>query len=70
MARKRHRAKTKSVRPADLPVKRKRATKVKGAERAKASDEVLVAFQPGRLRSPVVLGGLWDGGDKPPTASS
>jgi hypothetical protein len=69
MARKRRR-KTKATRPADLPVKRKRAPKVKGAERTKASDEVLVAFQPGRLRSPVVLGGVWDGADKPPTSSS
>ena len=64
MARKNRRAKTKASRPADLPVKRKRAAKVKGA------DEVLVAFQPGRLRSPVVLGNLWNGGDRPPTSKS
>jgi hypothetical protein len=68
MARKRRRAKTTSVLTADLPVKRKKATKVKGADRATAADEVVVAFQPGSVRSPVVLGGLWDGSDKPPTS--
>ena len=29
-------------------------------------DEVLVAFQHGRPEAPVVLGGLWNGKDKPP----
>jgi hypothetical protein len=68
MAMKRRRAKTRAARPADLPVKRKKATKVKGADRARAADEVVVAFQPGSVRSPVVLGGLWDDSDKLPTS--
>ena len=29
-------------------------------------DEVLVAFEAGDPRSPVVLGTLWDGSDRPP----
>jgi len=33
-------------------------------------DEVLVAFQGGDLRYPVVTGGLWNGGDKPPTSNN
>jgi hypothetical protein len=44
--------------------------KVKGADRARAADEVVVAFQPGSVRSPVVLGGPWDGSDKLPTSRS
>jgi hypothetical protein len=68
MARKRRRAKTRAARPADLPVKRKKATKVKEAVRTTVADEVVVAFQPGELRSPVVLGNLWNGNDKPPTS--
>jgi hypothetical protein len=70
MAMKRRRAKTRAARPADLPVKRKKATKVKGADRARAADEVVVAFQSGSARPPVVLGDLWDGSDKPPTSRS
>lgn len=43
-----------------------------GAERGvlmlpEVDDEVLVAFEHGRFDSPYVLGGLWNGVDKPPT---
>jgi len=31
------------------------------------SDEVLVAFAGGDLRSPIVIGGLWQGNSSPPT---
>ncbi len=31
-------------------------------------DEVLVAFERGDLRHPVILGSLWNGADKPPAA--
>ena len=33
-------------------------------------DEVLVAFERGDLRSPYVLGALWNGNDKPPLANA
>lgn len=32
-------------------------------------DEVLVAFNHGDLRNPVVLGGLWNGSDSPPEST-
>jgi uncharacterized protein involved in type VI secretion and phage assembly len=34
------------------------------------NDEVLVVFEGGDLRRPVVIGGLWNGSDAPPKASS
>jgi hypothetical protein len=64
MAPKRRRTSRKTARPADLSVKKTKATGVKGG------DEVLVAFQPGDVRSPYVVGTLWNGGDPPPTTSS
>jgi hypothetical protein len=70
MARKRRRAKTRAARPADLPVKRKRATKVKGAEKARAADVAVVAFQPGQLRSPVFSAVSGTAADKPPISRS
>jgi phage baseplate assembly protein V len=33
-------------------------------------DEVLVAFEHGRLASPYVIGGLWNGKDKPPVGNA
>lgn len=47
------------------------ATPMAGKERGlyflpEVDDEVLVAFQNGRVDAPVVLGGLWNGKDKPP----
>ncbi len=33
-------------------------------------DEVLVAFEHGNPSTPYVLGGLWNGKDKPPEANS
>jgi hypothetical protein len=33
-------------------------------------DEVIVAFAPGEARSPIVLGALWSGKDKPPDSAS
>jgi len=67
MARQRRSAKRKPARsPArssDLPVKRKKAAKVKGG-----GDEVLLSFQAGTPRSAVVLGSLWKSSDRPPTS--
>lgn len=34
-----------------------------------AGDEVLVAFNHGDMRSPAVLGGLWNGSDAPPESA-
>jgi uncharacterized protein involved in type VI secretion and phage assembly len=34
------------------------------------NDEVLVCFEGGRLEFPLVLGGLWNGKDKPPDANA
>jgi uncharacterized protein involved in type VI secretion and phage assembly len=50
------------------------ATPMAGKERGlyflpEVDDEVLVAFQHGRVDTPVVLGGLWNGKDKPPGAN-
>jgi uncharacterized protein involved in type VI secretion and phage assembly len=47
------------------------AVPMAGAERGmqfmpEVGDEVLVAFEQGELRLPYVLGGLWNGEDKPP----
>jgi uncharacterized protein involved in type VI secretion and phage assembly len=47
------------------------ATPMAGKERGvyflpEVDDEVLVAFHHGRVDAPVVLGGLWNGKDKPP----
>jgi hypothetical protein len=65
MARKARRAKTKTkaARPKDLSLKRKPAAKVKGG------DEVLVAFTHGDVRSPVIVGNLWNSTDRPPTTT-
>ena len=64
MARKRRRASRRAARTADLPVKKTKASRIKGGE------EVLVALQPGAVRSPYIVGTLWNGSDRPPTTSS
>lgn len=33
-------------------------------------DEVLVAFEQGDMRAPIVIGGLWNGKDQPPENNS
>ena len=50
------------------------ATPMAGASRGayflpEVDDEVLVAFEHGDVRFPCVLGGLWNGKDKPPTSN-
>jgi uncharacterized protein involved in type VI secretion and phage assembly len=50
-------------------------TPMAGAERGcyflpEVDDEVLVAFEHGSLESPYVVGGLWNGKDKPPVSNS
>ena len=62
MARKSRRAKTQAARPTDLPVRQKKAARVKGG------DEILIAFQHGDVRSPVVVGNLWNSSDRPPSS--
>ena len=51
------------------------ATPMAGAERGmfflpEVNDEVLVAFEQGMVEFPYILGGLWNGKDKPPETNS
>ncbi len=51
------------------------ATPMAGAERGmfflpEVNDEVLVAFDQGMIEFPYILGGLWNGKDKPPETNS
>jgi hypothetical protein len=65
MGKKRRRdAKRPAARSRDLAVKGKKAGRVKGGQ------ELLVTFQPGQVRPAYVIGGLWNGKDKPPTSTS
>jgi len=70
MARKKAIGKTPRKATKDLPATGRKSRSVKGGVSftPESGDEVVVAFQSGAVRAPVVLGNLWNGSDTPPTS--